>query len=462
MSQIIPKEPDDIELKNIIDKLANFVARNGPEFEQITKEKQKDNPKFQFLFGGEYNDYYLFKVKNENNKNKVSIGANVPPPPPSLCLNIPPPPPPQELLASQISLLQKQIQQLQEQVLQSEKNLHAQREVMKIQRKIRIEEMLRQLKSDKLKRLSTECQIDMNEFERLTNNIIEACTKDAISTGKNFVLINNKSDKHAELICFYILMRINNKDASNDARLHLIYLLNDILHSCNKRSILNLKDNIEKIIIGAYCFAYERNDDEKRIKLSKLVELWFKNKYFSQDTFDILKNPLIGLKYYQDLDYKEFYYSIQSIDTECDDKIKRLERQHNEYVEHVNGQSNGLQKQIQVLQNLPIPPLLSSTQSSCLPPFIPNIPPPNLLHQTQQQSSITTQINPMITNITAKPPPALMSLSSHLDLSKPPPGFISQHSVSIKQEKEFMYYNLPAGLMIPLIKVNNIILIINN
>lgn len=55
----------DLELKNIIDKLANFVARNGPEFEFMTKNKQKDNPKFSFLFGGEYFNYYQYKVTTE-------------------------------------------------------------------------------------------------------------------------------------------------------------------------------------------------------------------------------------------------------------------------------------------------------------------------------------------------------------------------------------------------------------
>ncbi|KAK7075703.1 hypothetical protein SK128_025332, partial [Halocaridina rubra] len=53
------------ELKNIIDKLAQFVARNGPEFEQMTKTKQKDNPKFSFLFGGDYFNYYQYKVTTE-------------------------------------------------------------------------------------------------------------------------------------------------------------------------------------------------------------------------------------------------------------------------------------------------------------------------------------------------------------------------------------------------------------
>lgn len=58
--------PDaDQELRNVIDKLAQFVARNGPEFEKMTMEKQKDNPKFSFLFGGEYFTYYKCKLAME-------------------------------------------------------------------------------------------------------------------------------------------------------------------------------------------------------------------------------------------------------------------------------------------------------------------------------------------------------------------------------------------------------------
>ena len=58
-------DPDQ-ELKNVIDKLAQFVARNGPEFEKMTMEKQKDNLKFSFLFGGEYFSYYKCKLAMEH------------------------------------------------------------------------------------------------------------------------------------------------------------------------------------------------------------------------------------------------------------------------------------------------------------------------------------------------------------------------------------------------------------
>lgn len=61
----VPPPPADGEMRNIIDKLANFVARNGPEFESVTKAKQKSNPKFQFLFGGQYYHYYMYRVNAE-------------------------------------------------------------------------------------------------------------------------------------------------------------------------------------------------------------------------------------------------------------------------------------------------------------------------------------------------------------------------------------------------------------
>ena len=55
----------DSDVRNIIDKLAVFVARNGVEFEQMTMEKQRENPKFKFLFGGESNVYYRWRVGQE-------------------------------------------------------------------------------------------------------------------------------------------------------------------------------------------------------------------------------------------------------------------------------------------------------------------------------------------------------------------------------------------------------------
>ncbi len=51
--------PSDQELHNVIDKVAQFITPNGPEFENTTMEEQKENP-FSFLFGGEYFGFYKY------------------------------------------------------------------------------------------------------------------------------------------------------------------------------------------------------------------------------------------------------------------------------------------------------------------------------------------------------------------------------------------------------------------
>jgi hypothetical protein len=62
------------EEKGIIEKMADYVARNGPKFEDLLKEKQKENPKFGFLYeGSKYYDYYKFRIYAvKNNLGEVS------------------------------------------------------------------------------------------------------------------------------------------------------------------------------------------------------------------------------------------------------------------------------------------------------------------------------------------------------------------------------------------------------
>ncbi|XP_058793939.1 splicing factor 3A subunit 1 [Phymastichus coffea] len=52
------------EVRNIVDKTASFVARNGPEFESRIRQNELKNPKFNFLNTGDpYYSYYQHKVK---------------------------------------------------------------------------------------------------------------------------------------------------------------------------------------------------------------------------------------------------------------------------------------------------------------------------------------------------------------------------------------------------------------
>uniref|UniRef100_A0A182ISS2 Splicing factor 3A subunit 1 n=1 Tax=Anopheles atroparvus TaxID=41427 RepID=A0A182ISS2_ANOAO len=52
------------EVRNIVDKTASFVARNGPEFESRIRQNELGNPKFNFLSPGDpYHAYYQHKVQ---------------------------------------------------------------------------------------------------------------------------------------------------------------------------------------------------------------------------------------------------------------------------------------------------------------------------------------------------------------------------------------------------------------
>lgn len=51
-------QPADQKRAEVVQKLAQFAAKNGASFVELIKTKQKDNPEYQFLFGGENFDYY--------------------------------------------------------------------------------------------------------------------------------------------------------------------------------------------------------------------------------------------------------------------------------------------------------------------------------------------------------------------------------------------------------------------
>lgn len=67
------------EVRNIVDKTASFVARNGPEFEARIRQNELGNPKFNFLNSGDpYHTYYQHKVKDfrEGKGQEPSTGLN--------------------------------------------------------------------------------------------------------------------------------------------------------------------------------------------------------------------------------------------------------------------------------------------------------------------------------------------------------------------------------------------------
>lgn len=67
------------EVRNIVDKTASFVARNGPEFEARIRQNEINNPKFNFLNPNDpYHAYYRHKVSEFKEGKAQEPSAAIP------------------------------------------------------------------------------------------------------------------------------------------------------------------------------------------------------------------------------------------------------------------------------------------------------------------------------------------------------------------------------------------------
>lgn len=372
----LPKPPEDHDLKNIIDKLAQFVARNGPEFEHMTKQKQKDNPKFSFLFGGEFFNYYQYKVTTEQAVAKKQqqqmmqqqqmvqqVMTQQPLP------TAPPWQQPQQP-NQQVQNLQQQIAQhqamMEQQIKQSEQNLAAQYQSLIQQQQIQIEEAIVKSRNEQLEKLAAECDVNMEDLNGTVQPIIDSCTKDAILNGKSWIFQHcTITEKHCDLVAKYLQKRlvqanvspnrITSKDAVFELRLHLIYLMNDLLHHCVRKNASELRISLEKVVVPIFCTASAGIEEDKRQKLDKLLNLWEQNKYFSPETIEQLKNPTIALANYQTNLLNEHGATVAQISATTQQKYGHLQKQHQDFIAHLNNQLQQLQQQLQILQQQVVP-----------------------------------------------------------------------------------------------------------
>ncbi|XP_042906574.1 calcium homeostasis endoplasmic reticulum protein isoform X1 [Parasteatoda tepidariorum] len=391
----LPQPPPDQELKNIIDKLAQFVARNGPEFEHMTKQKQKDNPKFSFLFGGTYFHYYQYRVTTEQailkqKQRSLEQQAIV-----QQAIN---------RQSIQTAPWQQHLQQIQdtsqEQIRQSEQNLAAQHQLLLQQQQVQVDEVIRKAQDEKLAKLSAETELELKELDGILQPIIDSCTKDSISGGKGWIFANATTPQRCEVIILYILKRITEPGATFEAKLHLVYLVNDVLHHCIRKNADDLKKVLDKSVVPIFCSTSIGVEAEKQQKLLKLHKLWETNKYFPQQILDQLQNPAASLAAYQAGLIAEFAPLITPITTAIQTQYSLLQKQHQDFVAHLTGQ----------MQQMPVPYAFQSPQ---LMPAQPVAATPYLQPPTFEQQQVPPQDPrlhhppPVVSEEAAKPPQEL-------------------------------------------------------
>ncbi|XP_063226601.1 LOW QUALITY PROTEIN: calcium homeostasis endoplasmic reticulum protein [Bacillus rossius redtenbacheri] len=374
----LPKPPQEVELRNIIDKLAQFVARNGPEFEQMTKNKQKGNPKFGFLFGGEHFNYYQYKVTTEQailkqkaardncaSQGSPGLAGGMSP----LMLNSPVvaggsgagatlslAAAAQWLAVAQqpaitVETLSVQQNQLQDQIRQSEQNLAAQHTVLMQQQQTQIEEALRKSQEDALQRSAEESGINFQEFDAILQPIIDSCTKDAISSGKGWILARSTTPKADEVVALHLLRKVISQAVPFSQKLHIIYLVNDVLHHCARKNAEDLKKALENVVVPMFCNASIGITEEQQSKLNKLLTLWeSKNNYFEPSVMEKLKNPSRSWSEYQAGLITQHASAITPITTSTKQTYEGYQTQHQAFVQHALQQIQTIEQQKQLLE----------------------------------------------------------------------------------------------------------------
>ncbi|NWI49299.1 SUGP1 protein, partial [Calyptomena viridis] len=77
--------PEDVDTREVVEKLARFVAEGGPELEKVAMEDYKDNPAFSFLHDKNSREFLYYRkkvaeIRKENQSSQASSSHKVSPP----------------------------------------------------------------------------------------------------------------------------------------------------------------------------------------------------------------------------------------------------------------------------------------------------------------------------------------------------------------------------------------------
>lgn len=349
---------------------------------------------------------------------------------------------------------------LNQQIIQSEQNLAAQRTVLLQTQQLQIDEAIRKSQVESLIKRAEENNVDLRELDNVLQPIIDSCTKDSISSGKAWILNKTNPEAH-QVIAQYLLSKVVAPGVPFTQKLHIIYLINDVMHHCVRKNADDLKKSLEEVVVPMFCNTSIGTSEEHQIKLNKLLNLWeAKNNYFSKEIIIKLKTPEISWAEYQANLIAQNGTIIAAITLATNASFENYQAQHQAFVSHAHQQIQTLETQkIQLEQEAQISFLPSVIDHGHgLNPPVLNQPPPTLDTEVSipiKFDAPPPMIIPPSIDLT-QPPPGFQPLGECMpDFTKPPPGFAAKESIPDDLVPSVPYFDLPAGLMVPLVKLDD-------
>ncbi|KAJ9671999.1 hypothetical protein PVL29_025582 [Vitis rotundifolia] len=256
--------PSDPELHKRIDKLVEYAAKNGPEFEVMIREKQQDNPAYSFLFGGEGHNYYRYKLWLSTRSSAAGASASM--------LGTPQ----MHQQPSYLPFYDQQQQHPQPFLGHGRPDFDP--------------------SSKSFKGLSGPLPSDVAmELSNVLNNLTG--TKESIKGAKIWFM---QRSPFAPALAEALRDRVFAMDDS-ERQLHIIYLANDILFDSLQRRInpheLDNEALAFKPVLGsmlARIYHNPQNKEENQSRLQKILQFWASKEVYDHDTIYGLEGDIIG------------------------------------------------------------------------------------------------------------------------------------------------------------------------
>lgn len=295
-------------------------------------------------------------------------------------------------------------------------------------------------------------------------------TEDFFLTGSGKVWIFQSATTHDRnrLLAHYLAYKVTDPGASFQLKLHLIYLMNDVVHHCVRKNNDDLKGSLESVAVEMFSSAWVgcHQDPDKEGKLNKLIKLWQDKSIFSTVTLGRMRDAATTWQSCLDQQKLDYEQPIQLATKGLIDTYTNYSDQHNTFVKHAQNTIQSLQvkkseaeTQLKNLQQPPPPVKKTSSRGSRWDTGSDG--------QAMPQHHYDFNLPP-----TTAPPAGGLVLP---DLSRPPPGFgtpgaggssggnagppsISKMPPHLQESSlvpTLPYHDLPAGLMVPLIKLED-------
>lgn len=291
--------PADPEFHKRIDKLIEYAARNGPEFEALIREREQDNPAYSFLFGGEGHNYYRYKLWLSTRSGppfNPSFASSIPMMPPSHNPMLNPsslsPPPLGAAAGGPGSILpgpQSHPSSFPPYFDQHQQPPHPQ-------------SFLGQARADyessmkAFKGLSGPLPADVAaELNNVLNNLTG--TKESIKGAKMWFM---QRSPFAPALADALRDRIFSLEDS-ERQLHIVFLANDILFESLQRRTNPLDLDNEalafKPFLGcmlARIYNNPQNKEANQSRLEKILQFWASKEVYDQETITSLEKEMTG------------------------------------------------------------------------------------------------------------------------------------------------------------------------